>query len=184
MKTHLRLLTLASAACLVMALGGCGSGEGDTTTKVDIDESGEKVSIQTNDPEQGGVSMSVSEGGVEIQAGEQNMQVKAGENVQLPDDFPEDVPLYDPLQIRLVSSDEEAGAVNLMGIIPDKPAKAGEAYQKAAEAAGWKLQERVSPVAQMVILRLSKGERELVANFAETGAECTLTVSVTPADKG
>lgn len=158
---------LAATAGLVLA-GGCGGGdeisegfledqiESETGGDVDLDLDDGQMRIQTDEgeiriqtDEDGNVSISgsgddgdftmESEDGRTVIQSEDGSTMIAGEGTELPDDFPDDVPLPNGLEVQYSQSMSTADELGFLvgGHVDGSPGDVLTAYAAALEAAGY-----------------------------------------------
>ncbi len=126
--------TLVMTVLAALALTGCGGEKAaeqiaETAIKANLGEDAENVDIDI-DSESESFSMSIR--------GEQGgMNVAAGENAKLPDNFPEDVPLYPGTKLQVVSTMADNNMFMVQGSTPDAADKVIAHLGKEASAKGW-----------------------------------------------
>lgn len=147
--------SLALAAVAALALAGCSSEDlseraAEEIVEQQLEENGENVDIDINDgdvrietPEGSTVIDVDDEGNGQIQVegsdGDMQVQFDEGGGVDLPEDFPGDVPLPDGLNIQSASSlDAPEGATFIInGTVDGDFGDATDAYASALESAGF-----------------------------------------------
>jgi hypothetical protein len=118
-------------------LQGCGGGEpGAEVSQTKSEEStvtvakgdGGEVRIEQKGDEAVSISVKSEEG---------NAQFSSGEAVQIPKDFPADVPIYPGMKVQFVQSVTENATFNLQGQTPDALEKVTENLKAKVTAQGW-----------------------------------------------
>lgn len=167
-----KVLVLLVVICLVPAAFGCKKASEKMAEKA-IEkamesESGEKADV---DISEGKISIKSKETGEE---GIWEMSGKGG--LDLPDDFPSDVPVYPDAE--LVSSLRAAGGINLVFISKDESEKIRGFYKDGFEDSGWEIiQEMKMPNAYS--LGAEKGDMQAVVMIADSDDGNNITITVT-----
>ena len=101
--------------------------------KVDVDLSGHKVTIET---EQGTTKIDGS--AMSMTSNDGNVKIVGGENAVIPADFPKDVPIYPGAKVMLAATDanEQSSTVTLQ--VKDTVDNVSEFVAKETAAQGWK----------------------------------------------
>ena len=156
---------------------------------VSVDKDGDqmRMKFKTEDGQEQDVDVTVDDedSNVSMTFGgpDGNMTMMAGKKAKLPDNFPEDVPVYENATLRLTQTMNENQSVVLQLHTQDAPEKVTAFYKKEATAQGWT--EEMHNVSQMgdramSMLNYSKGERVLnvVAAQNKDGTLINLTTTV------
>lgn len=180
--------SLLSAAAILLGAGlsGCGGGEEAATTPEAAPEAAKSApatpAMPTNTPMPTGISASIQEKMIEAAAAEQGIDadvefdgdgmtmkvndeehgevnVGYGSQAKLPDDLPEDLPIYEGLALSIVNQVEVEEIVTIMGTSADSIDKIGSFYKEQAAAQGWTLgNENVVP-GMVHSMMYEKGDR-------------------------
>ncbi|RJX34394.1 MAG: hypothetical protein C4531_04040 [Desulfurivibrio sp.] len=154
--------------CFLLLLNGCGNSVEEKAVEKKIEkETGAKATVDLSD--QGMKITGASEG--------EKFSVTTGEATEIPKDFPEDVPLYQPS--RAVSAVEVAGGYSVTLTTPDAVDKVAANYKEQMTAQGWAEQASMNMGGQNVLV-YGKGEGR-VANIAVMPVEGETTITVTVA---
>lgn len=160
-----RIIIAAAGAALALGgmstLAGCGSG------------------IESVVEDQTGVDIDANEEGLEI-TDDQGNSFQAGEDVEVPDAWPSDAPLYDG---QLVSAVAAGGGVSLVWTSSSSTDEAFDEYSAQLESAGFKVKSDGGVLNQGETLRTStfESDRTLVIVVAgNPGDGVTMSVTATP----
>jgi hypothetical protein len=160
MKTSALILL---AACLV-AVSGCSKQSSRTMHTSD----GKEVTMSGDDK---GATMDVKGANGETA----HLQASA-KGVEIPADFPKDVPIYPKSLLRMASG---GGAMRLFGfVLPGTPAEGMAYYEKEFAAQGWQVKPHMA-MGNSLMLQGGKGGRTLMLTIGPDGkdtyAQLTLT---------
>lgn len=146
---------LAIAAAIIVV--GCSRTK---TTKVDEGEvtvtgKGEKIEVKTDE---GSLTITDEAMKIKTEKGEEVM-INIGEDV-LPDNFPQDIPVYKPSQVG--ASQVMGGGKNIMLNLttPDKVETVAKFYENKLKENGWKIGRRMN-LGSATIMSSTKGTKEL-----------------------
>jgi hypothetical protein len=127
----------ALAAVTALGLAACGGEDlseraAEEIVEQQLEQDGQDVDIDLNDDGDGAIRVEGSDGDVEVQFDEDG-------GIDLPDNFPDDVPLPEGLNIQSASSlDAPEGATFILtGTVDGDFADATDAYASALESAGF-----------------------------------------------
>ncbi|MGA3043927.1 MAG: hypothetical protein ABSF54_24395, partial [Bryobacteraceae bacterium] len=87
---------------------------------------------------------------------------------KVPDDYPKDVPIYNPAKVVMSQSASDKNARNLMLESPDASDKIVDFYKKGLEGNGWKTESTMA-TAQLTMLTATKDKREVVLQITDAG---------------
>jgi hypothetical protein len=154
--------------CLLLLLNGCGNSVEEKAVEKKIEkETGAKAEVDLSD--QGMKMTGTSEG--------EKFSVTTGEATEIPKDFPEDVPLYQPA--RAVSAVVVAGGYSVTLTTPDAVDKVAANYKAQMTAQGWAEQASMNMGGQTVLVYGKEEGR--VVNIAVMPVEGATTITVTVA---
>ena len=100
---------------------------------------------------------------------------QAGRNLELPEDFPEDVPTYPGWSIH--SSASTGPGLTIGAMVPADVEAVASFYEERLPAEGWTAQD-VSETPAMRILRFSKDARVLAVMIAESQDQSSLQLTI------
>jgi len=147
---------VALGVLLVLTLAGCGRIAEEAaeevvqqTTGVNVEQDGEKVTIE----------------------GEDGEQIEIGSGAELPDDFPSDVPVYKGADVVSTSTLSDGGAKNFYISLQTTDAfeDVVEWYKSEMDSKGWEIEADVVTTAEgssSAILGFKKGEAETSFSIA------------------
>ena len=154
--------------CFLLLLNGCGNSVEEKAVEKKIEkETGAKAEVDLSD--QGMKMTGTSEG--------EKFSVTTGEATEIPKDFPEDVPLYQPG--KAVSAVEVAGGYSVTLTTPDAVDKVAANYKAQMTAQGWAEQATMNMGGQTVLVYGKEEGR--VVNIAVMPVEGATTITVTVA---
>ena len=154
--------------CFLLLLNGCGNSVEEKAVEKKIEkETGAKAEVDLSD--QGMKMTGTSEG--------EKFSVTTGEATEIPKDFPEDVPLYQPA--RAVSAVVVAGGYSVTLTTPDAVDKVAANYKVQMTAQGWAEQTSMNMGGQTVLVYGKEEGR--VVNIAVMPVEGATTITVTVA---
>ena len=154
--------------CFLLLLNGCGNSVEEKAVEKKIEkETGAKAEVDLSD--QGMKMTGTSEG--------EKFSVTTGEATEIPKDFPEDVPLYQPA--RAVSAVVVAGGYSVTLTTPDAVDKVAANYKAQMTAQGWAEQATMNMGGQTVLVYGKEEGR--VVNIAVMPVEGATTITVTVA---
>lgn len=154
--------------CFLLLLNGCGNSVEEKAVEKKIEkETGAKAEVDLSD--QGMKMTGTSEG--------EKFSVTTGEATEIPKDFPEDVPLYQPA--RAVSAVVVAGGYSVTLTTPNAVDKVAANYKAQMTAQGWAEQATMNMGGQTVLVYGKEEGR--VVNIAVMPAEGATTITVTVA---
>ena len=161
-----------------LALAGCGGDQlaekaAETAVKANTSEQGQEVDVDI-DSEKQSFSMSV-------QGESGSMDMTAGENAKLPDDFPEDVPLYPGMKLQVVSTMDGQEMHMIQGSTGDDLETVAARLAKDAQSNGWTEAMSMNMGAQQRMLNYTQGDR--ILNYAVMREEGATQISVTTGNK-
>jgi len=175
-----RLCTMGMLTSVIVAAGaasftGCGSAAEKASEKA------AEEAIERNAASQGmKADVDIKDGGAAMtfQADTENgaVSVETGENVQLPKGFPEDVPTYPGMTVKMAQSAEQKGSFNVVASTSDSVESVVKKLQEKAEAAGW-TQQASYGAAQMKSLSYTKADRKLSIVVSGAGTETNITLT-------
>lgn len=178
-------ICLAFVTGLVLAAGlqGCGGKPQEkkavSTGTTAREEGGEKAAgpaSESEAPKQGDkVDVDADTGNVKIEAGES--EVSVGGNVEVPKNFPEDVPIYTGLKLNTSAQDKETATVR--GVTSDSVEKVVDFYKSRLEAKGWTEDMVVSQGGKepMTMLTYSKDDRSASIMIMRTDTETSVSIT-------
>jgi len=154
--------------CFLLLLNGCGNSVEEKAVEKKIEkETGAKAEVDLSD--QGMKMTGTSEG--------EKFSVTTGEATEIPKDFPEDVPLYQPG--KAVSAVVVAGGYSVTLTTPDAVDKVATNYKAQMTAQGWAEQASMNMGGQTVLVYGKEEGR--VVNIAVMPVEGATTITVTVA---
>jgi hypothetical protein len=154
--------------CFLLLLNGCGNSVEEKAVEKKIEkETGAKAEVDLSD--QGMKMTGTSEG--------EKFSVTTGEATEIPKDFPEDVPLYQPASA--VSAVVVAGGYSVTLTTPDAVDKVAANYKAQMTAQGWAEQATMNMGGQTVLVYGKEEGR--VVNIAVMPVEGATTITVTVA---
>ncbi len=180
---------MIAVAAFVMTTGlvGCGEKaaeklveeaiEAQAGEDVDVDISGDSVTITGTD-EQGEsfrVDVDGETGTYTLEGGV--TQVQAGANVELPADFPKDVPTYPGMKIVSAITDASQNAIIISATTSDAMSTVVDHFKKEVGANGWS-ETMAMPSGDMTTLQFSKGERTLSVMVMVQGQDTAIHLTV------
>lgn len=192
-------LVWALALAVIVGCGGKasnGDGAGDSgdattdaaTTEETTDAFADETADETADAgDDGGFSISgdgfefnAGDSGITIRSEDGDVSLQFGDDATIPDNFPEDAPVYDGLVITGAAS----GALgqegfSVTGQTPDPVAKVAEALKVAAEGEGWKEEMVMSQGSDTRMMSYSKDGRAL--NYVISKSDDQTSVHITVA---
>lgn len=193
-----RIITAALVWALTLAvIVGCGgkASEGDgagdsgdaTTDAATTEEATDAFADETADSSEA-AGFSISGDGFEFNAGDSGITIRSedgdvslqfGDDATIPDNFPEDAPVYDGLVITGAAS----GAIgqegfSVTGQTPDPVAKVAEALKVAAEGEGWKEEMVMSQGSDTRMMSYSKDSRALNYVVSRTDDQTSVHITV------
>lgn len=201
-----RIITAALVWALTLAvIVGCGgkASEGDgagdsgdaTTDAATTEEIADAFADETDSETADGTADSADDGGFsisgdgfEFNAGDSGITIRSedgdvslqfGDDAAIPDNFPEDAPVYDGLVITGAAS----GAIgqegfSVTGQTPDPVAKVAEALKVAAEGEGWKEEMVMSQGSDTRMMSYSKDGRALNYVVSRTDDQTSVHITV------
>jgi hypothetical protein len=170
------IAVIVSILLILVFTGGCKKNLAERLTEEAIEraiekESGEDVDIDLDEGEitiqsdDGEVNISSDEETVEIQSDEGD--VKIGENVDLPEGFPKDVPVYQNMDLHLAMSTGNGYA--LSGISQDSVAEITNWYKDKLK--DWKIVNETTfetDEGKSINLSVTKGEMDMTIMIIDT----------------
>lgn len=129
---------------------------------------------------------SVSDMDVDLEEGEINItgedgeSISVGESLDLPSDFPSDVPIYDDANITSASSNSSLESHYLSLTSTDDYSDITSYYESELEDNGWTIDNTSTFTAQgkSTTYLCSKGDRDLSVGLFEYEGTTTITISV------
>jgi hypothetical protein len=145
---------LGALLCAGLLLAGAACSRSRTITTADG-----KVSYQEKGKDAGTVTVTGKDG--------QSATLNFNQN-KVPDDYPKDVPIYNPAKVVMSQSASDKNARNLMLESPDASDKIVDFYKKGLEGNGWKTESTMA-TAQLTMLTATKDKREVVLQITDAG---------------
>ena len=156
--------------CFLLFLSGCGNSVEEKVVEKKIEkETGAKTDVDLSD--QGMKVTGTSEG--------QEFTVTSGDATEIPKDFPEDVPLYQPG--KAIAAMEVPGGYSVTMTTPDTVDAVAASYKEQMTSHGWAEQATMNMGGQTVMV-YGKGETR-VTNIAVMPVEGETTITVTVASE-
>lgn len=146
--------------------------------KVTVEEEGEEIKVTT---EEGTVTLSGDEGKghIAITADEgKTLNLSYGKD-SIPENFPKDVPLYSPAEVKMSQIiDANKSVISL--VTNDEVSKVAAFYQKELPAKGWNVKNEMN-MGNMSLLHLEKGNRALnvTVNRSDKGTIISMVMGET-----
>ena len=154
--------------CFLLLLNGCGNSVEEKAVEKKIEkETGAKTQVDLSD--KGMKVTGATEG--------EKFSVTTGDATQIPKDFPEDVPLYQPA--KAVGALEVTSGYSVTLTTPDPVDKVAASYKEQMISQGWAEQASMNMGGQTVLVYGKEGGR--VTNIAVMPVEGETTITVTVA---
>ncbi|MDX9972103.1 MAG: hypothetical protein RBU21_03830 [FCB group bacterium] len=198
-----RLVWIVSVLTMIVAATSCGktderaaeeaieSAAAANGQKVDVDLSGDKMTIKTADGttvvEGDKATVTGPDGTTRIDGNSMEMtsndgQVKmvSGDNAAIPADFPKDVPIYPGAKVTMAASDAGEQTVTVTLQAQDTLDKVSEFVSKEAVAQGWKEDMVIKQPGDqpMHMLEYQKDNRILMYTLVSNGENVNISMSV------
>ena len=164
----LGLVTLTAAMLLVQGCGGCGQKASESLAEKMVERA-----IKSEDGQDADVQL--TEEGISIKSKDGQFSMSSGENVKLPDNFPEDIPLYPEAQLRMTTS--SADGMSVSQTTPDPVSTVAEKLKSNMTKNGW-TEETAVNMQGNVILSYEKGERQASLTVMRADDETLITLTV------
>jgi hypothetical protein len=153
--------------CFLLLLNGCGSSPEEKAVEKKIEkETGAKTQVDLSD--KGMKVTGATEG--------EKFTVTTGDATEIPKDFPEDVPLYQPA--KAMGALEVADGYSVTLTTPDPVDKVAANYKEQMTSHGWAEQATMNMGGQTILVY---GKDERVTNIAVMPMEGETTITVTVA---
>lgn len=139
------------------------SAANDANTNVDVDIDG--------DGEDGSVTVTTDEG---------ESTTSFGEGVELPGDFPDDVPVYDDASVMITTTDSSREGYYVTMSSTDDFSTIKDWYKKALEDEGWTIDGETSYAAgdgETATFSCTKGDYQLTVGISIYDDELTISLS-------
>lgn len=165
MKTH-RIAGTLLAATLALACGG---------DEESVEPHVETFAIET---EEGAFQVEASEEGVRISGEEEGggaVVGQFGEAVEIPDDFPQDVPLYPDAKVVAAMMSEGQGMLTLR--TGDTPEQVAKYLREQFEREGWSFGSELDLMGQQM-LAFEKGDRIGAVQISREESETSIILTV------
>lgn len=160
-----KVVSVMVLAGLVVLIAGCGKKASETATEKAMESA---MKAQGQD-----ANVNVDSNTVQISTKEGAMSF--GEGTKLPDNWPDDVPVYKGL--KLVSSVASGDGFSIQGTTPDAQDKVAAYYKEQAEKGGW-TEDTTMTQAQMVMLSYTKENRGLNVMISGEDSETSVSINV------
>jgi len=192
----MRIAAIVIAICTLTMTGfGCGGGSKDASEQtvektiedsaraqgndVDVDISGDSVSIKTEDNEGNEVTVNSDNGQVVVKSKEGSFATFTGEDGALPEGFPTDVPVYPGVKIVSASSMTENETFSIQATTPDAVDAVLALYKKELKDKGW---DEVNVMTQsgqvsMHMLNYSKDSRNLMVIITSEDSQTSIAIT-------
>ena len=194
-----------SLLAIAFAVAGCGEKAAETAIEImaeaaaardgqsiDFEIDGDTITVKTNDgtteltidAERGVVSIVSDEGNVRATADDQGSRFESddgtiltGDQAKLPDDFPEDVPLYPGLKLNVVSDMQNGAAIMVQGEVDATIEEISAYYEKEAADQGWTTEtEMKQPQMAMYIFKKDGRTMQVLAVPEDDGVSLSVTI--------
>lgn len=163
----MRTVLASTALAVAVGLSGCGEKAAEVVTEQAAESaSGGDVDV---DLQQDGANVSV-------ESQDSDVSVSAGRDVTVPDDFPEDVPLYRGMNLQAAVREGQSQSFSISGTTPDAVKTVAEAMTKALEDEGW-TEESVTAMETMQNLAYSKSGRSVTVSIVEAGSNTQVSIT-------
>lgn len=129
-------------------------------------------------------------GSANVEIGEDDMSFKFedkksgakmafGKNVEMPKDFPQDVPVYKSMTLAMAHSQQEDNTFMVQGVTPDAVAKVAAFYAEESPKQGWEEESNMEQGDKMRAIAYKKDGRSLNLVLAATdeGTSIMITTS-------
>jgi hypothetical protein len=166
-------LSLAFALAACIALTGCGKRHDRASEKFlesSLSSEGARVDVSLDTP---GEQITIS-----TQTGEGTVNMSVGGQTQVPQNFPEDVPIIPNMQVLLAHEVVEQESFTLQGIAQQPVAQVSAFYRAEVEKQGWK-QETATNFRDMDNYIFRKGPRMLTISIVSSQDTTSVTLTVT-----
>lgn len=153
--------------------------EGKTAdVKINQDDESFSITVKDDNDAESTTTMNVSEDGqqMNITGPEGNMKMQSGAGAKIPEDFPEDVPLYPGATIQMVMENEE-DTFSLVSSTGDDMTKVTEFFKKSCVDKGWKEVMVMAQGPEMSILNYEKNDRVLSVMLALADGEVSVNIT-------
>jgi hypothetical protein len=102
-----------------------------------------------------------------------------GKSVEMPQDFPQDVPVYNPMTLSMAHSQEENKTFMVQGVTPDSVAKVAAFYAEETPKQGWSEETNMEQGEKMraVVYKKESRSLNLVLAATEEGTSIMITTS-------
>ena len=180
-------MVAVAAFAMALSLAGCGEKasekmieealEAETGTDVDVDISGDSITISGTDVEGGTFHIDADGETGTYTSAEGELRVQAGDDVELPADFPEDVPTYAGMKLISAMTDSSQDAIMITATTSDPMDKVTDHFKREAVANGW-AETMSMPAGDMMMLQFSKNDRALSVAVMKQGQDTTIQLTV------
>ena len=169
-----RMGLMTVAVVLSGLIAGCG-GKASETVGEKLAEKALEEAIEASGGEK--VDVDVAEDSLSIKVEDEGVELVMGEQVDVPDDFPKDVPIYPGAKVFGAISLKEDQQFTVQAKTSDSPDKVVDYYQKELAGNGW-IEEMTMSQPELKMLTYSKDGRTVSAMVAkeDEGTVITLTV--------
>ena len=152
--------------CFLLLLNGCGNSEEKAVEKKIEKETGAKTQVDLSDK---GMKVTGANEG-------EKFSVTTGDATQIPKDFPEDVPLYQPA--KAVGALEVTGGYSVTLTTSDPVDKVAASCKEQMVSQGWTEQASMNMGGQTVLVYGKEGGRVTNIAVMPVDGETTITVTV------
>lgn len=170
-----RLVWITSIVLAICVLTSCGGKVEQTANEAALEKAIEaSAAAQGHD-----VDVDISKGSMNIKTDDGQTSVATGENVEIPADFPKDVPIYPGAKTQMAAMDSVSKGHTLQLLTSDGVDKVSEYYKSEAGNQGWgedTVMTQGDPQ-PMTMMSFKKDNRilSLIITHQDDGTSITLT---------
>jgi hypothetical protein len=158
-------LSVTVLAVLVMVATACGKKASETASEKMIEST---MRAKGQDAE-----VTVNSGTMQVKTKEGDLSF--GEGTKLPDQWPDDVPVYKGL--KLLSATKTKESFSIQGTTADSQGKVAAFYKEQVAKGGW-TEETVTTQAQMAMMMYSKDKRSLAVIISAQDSETSVSITI------